>query len=259
MDKKNPISISTGFLYLFTNDRNLMIKKLKKFKPDGIELSFADPKHLINFKISEENLDYLNTLQFNSIHSPWINTIYGENEKSKIIVEKIKELYKKINAKNIVFHEEQIEDFNIIKDLIKEGYIASVENDDWEGECNSIPKLKNILSKNPELKFTFDFAHAYSISPDEIPNYIKELREKTVQIHLSILKKDLRTHRFLHKFDNNKNQLLIKELKKTNVPLVLECVALKKSEISLIKKEMNYINKTLNHNSTPNHQDSSSI
>jgi len=73
---KNPICISTGFLYRLMNDRNEMIRKIKEFSPDGIELSFAYPEYLSDFILSEENLKYLQSLKFISIHSPWKEISY---------------------------------------------------------------------------------------------------------------------------------------------------------------------------------------
>ena len=103
---KNPICISTGFLYRLTNDRNEMIKRIREFSPYGIELSFAYPQYLFDFVINKDNLDYLQSLKFNSIHVPWKEITYGSNQKTKNVLEAIEKLYKQINAKNVVFHKE---------------------------------------------------------------------------------------------------------------------------------------------------------
>ena len=101
---KNPICISTGCVYRFSNDRNDLVEVLRQFSPAGIEISFAYPEYLLNFDINRKNLKYLRGLKFNSIHSPWKNVTYGKNKTSKEILQKISELYKQINARNIVFY-----------------------------------------------------------------------------------------------------------------------------------------------------------
>ena len=76
---KNPICISTGSFYLLMNDRNEIIRKIKEFSPDGIELLFAHPQYLFDFVISEENLNYLKSLKFISIHAPCKEITYDSS------------------------------------------------------------------------------------------------------------------------------------------------------------------------------------
>jgi len=236
---ENPICISTGFLYRLTNDRNEMIKRIKEFSPYGIELSFAYPQYLFDFVVDEENLDYLQSLKFNSIHASWKEIIYGNNQKSKNVLEAIEKLYKQINAKNVVFHRDQIEDIQVITD---HDFLASIENGDWrEPLGNSVNKIEEILKENSKLKFTFDFAHALTISSDDIPLYVDKFKDKVVEIHLAMLNRDLKDHWFLHKYDSLEMRNLLNHLKNINVPIILECVAYNNDEVQLIKKEIEYI------------------
>jgi len=236
---KNPICISTGFLYRLTNDRNEIINKTREFSPDGIELSFAHPQYLFDFIIDKENLKYLKSLQFISIHSPWKEISYGNNQTCKDILEVIEKLYKQVGAENVVFHVEKIEDINILKEY---DFIASIENKDWRYDSvNTVEQIEAILNKNKSLKFTFDFAHALTVSPNDIPKYITKLKDRLIAIHLSMLNKQLKDHWFLHKYDSKQMRNLLNCLKDINVPIVLECVASDWSEVPLIKKEIEYI------------------
>ncbi len=237
---QNPICISTGFLYRFMNDRNEMIQKIKKFLPDGIELSFAYPHQLLSFKISEENLKYLQSLKYNSIHAPWKEIIYGKNKECGEVLKTIEELYKQINARNVVFHKSPQDDMNILK---KYDFVASIENNDWRKGLNTPIQIEEILRKNKNLMFTFDFAHALTVSSDDIFVYINKFKDRLIEIHLSMLNKKLKDHYFLYKFDNPKLRKLIGNLKNVNAPIVLECVASDLNEIRLIKKEIEYIRK----------------
>ena len=237
----NPICISTGLLYRFTDDRNEMILKLRTFNPNGIELSFAFPAYLLNFNITEENKKYLLSLDYNSIHSPWKDIRYGDNPNSSRVLDAMKKLYDEIDARNIVFHKEQIEDFGVIEKMVSEGYTVSIENDDWKGGCNTVSGIGEILLKYPGFKFTMDFAHTYSIDPESSSVYIKEFKDKIIQVHLSLLTPALNDHTFFYNHDCSFNRRLIKELETLDVPLILECVAQTEDEIELISREMEYI------------------
>jgi len=236
---ENPICISTGFLYRLTNDRNEMIRGIREFLPSGIELSFARPQYLFDFAISQENLEYLRNLKFNSIHAPWKEIVYGDNQKSKDVLGAIEKLFKQIKARNVVFHKEQIDD---IRAVVNRSFIASIENGDWrETSGNSPEKIGRILKENPSLKFTFDFAHALTVSPDDILIYLNKFKDRLISIHLAMLDRILKDHWFLHKYDSEETRMLLNHLKETSVPLVLECVASDNNEVQLIKNEIEYL------------------
>ncbi|MFA4998848.1 MAG: hypothetical protein WC514_02400 [Candidatus Paceibacterota bacterium] len=237
---KNPICISTGLLYRLTNDRNEMISKIREFSPEGIELSFAYPEYLFDFTIKEENLRYLRNLKFNSIHAPWIEITYGNNQKSKDVLTAIEKLYKQIDAKDVVFsNKEQIADINVITDY---DFIVSIENDDWKHPLSNIPeKIEEVFSENKILKLTFDFAHALTVSPKDIPMYINKFKDRIISIHLAMLNKELKDHWFLHKHDSKRMRELLGYLKEINSPVILECVASDWKEVALIKEEIKYI------------------
>lgn len=237
---KNPICVSTGCVHELSDDRNILIEKLSKLSPLGIELSFAYPKCLLNFDIKKNNLEYLQGLKFNSIHAPWQDINYGTNEKSKEVLQKISELYKQINAKNVVFHKGQIENYELI---INNDFVASIENDDWRKPKHNAKDIKSVLDKNKEFRFTFDFAHALSVSSSDVHKYISYFKEKLIEIHLSVIDRSLEKHDFLHKYDTTETRSSFQYLKDFSVPLVLEAVVFNSEEIELLKKEMDYIRK----------------
>ncbi|MFH1366046.1 MAG: hypothetical protein ABIG99_01510 [Patescibacteria group bacterium] len=237
---KNHICISTGCIYKLSNDRNDLIAELRQFSPVGIELSFAYPEYLLNFNISDENLNYLRSLKFNSIHAPVENISYGKNKISKEILQKISELYKRVNAKNVVFHKESTKDYSSI---ISNDFISSIENDDWRKPNHNVENIKSILDKNEELKFTFDVAHAISVSSSDILKYINSFQNKLIEIHISIMDKKIARHDFLYKYDSAEIKNSLQPLKKLSVPLVLEATISSSEEIESIGKEIEYIRK----------------
>lgn len=235
---KNPISISTGCLHRLSEDRNKMVRELQKFSLSGVELSFNQPRHLLTFNIDKDNLEYLQTLKFNSIHAPAKDIIYGDNKTCKKVLQKISELYVKINAKNVVFHKNEIEDYSLI---INSKFASSIENDDWRKPNNGIEYIKNLLDKYKELKLTFDFAHAMTVSPIDIPEYLDYFKGRLAEIHISIINEKTKRHDFMYKNDSEKLKGLTRLLKVSSAPLVLECAVLDFKDVDSLKKEMEYI------------------
>ncbi len=234
---RNPICISTGCVYRFSDDRNDLIEALRQFSPEGIEISFAYPEYLLNFNINKKNLKYLQGLKFNSIHSPCNNMTYGKNKMSKEILQKISELYKQVNARNIVFHKGQVEDYDSI---LSNDFVSSIENDDWRKSEHDIEDIKKVLDKNGKFKFTFDFAHAITISASDIPEYINYFKNKLIEIHISIVNKDSKEHEFLYQHGSREIKESLQYLKITSasVPLVLEGAVFSSEELEFVKKEI---------------------
>lgn len=235
---QNPICISTGCVYKLSDDKNDLIEELSKLFPMGIEISFAHPESLLSFNVSKNNLEYLRSLKFNSIHAPCKDIIYGRNKMSEKALQKISELYKQIDARNVVFHKDQIEDYGFIE---SSSFLASIENDDWRKSKHSIEDMQMLFNQNKEFKFTFDFAHALSVSSADIPKYIQCFKNRLIEIHLSIIDKGSEKHEFLHKYDNTEIRKLLQLLKSFFVPVVLEGVVSSLTEMKLLEKEIEYL------------------
>ena len=232
---KNPICISTGFVYKISEDMNEKIRLLKQFSADGIELNFAFSRDLINFKITQDNLEYLKDKRI-TIHAPWKDITYGDNINCINTLDSIQELYNKTNAVLVNLHKSSEDDLSILK---KYNFFSTIENDDWIGDLSSTKQLQEILKQNPNLGFTFDFAHSLSVSLELTTEYLAKLRNKMTQIHISYLDKTMKDHYFLYKHNTKKIECLLKLIPE-NVPLVLEAVASDETELPLIRKEVDY-------------------
>lgn len=235
---ENLVSISTGLVYKFITDRNEMIRKLRQFSPDGIELSFAAPEYLFNFSVTADNRAYLRSLPYVTIHAPWKTVVYGPRGNGRSVVAAIEKLYLEINAKNVTVHASEVQDFEIFH-LPRCQW--SVENDDWRKGANRLEQIEVILRRYPWLKFTFDFAHALTISEDEPKAYLEKLRPRMSQIHLSYFDRKLKDHHFLSRHRNVQIDSLTKLAATAGKPLVLECVAETEEEIPLVTQEIQYV------------------
>ncbi|MFA7243924.1 MAG: hypothetical protein WC080_01370 [Patescibacteria group bacterium] len=232
---KNLISISTGLVYKFTDKRNEMIRMLREFSPDGIELSFADSTYLFDFKISEENVDYLRSLPYTTIHAPWIDIRYANNDKSKKVLDLIEKLYRKTGAKNVTIEPREIDDYSILGSY---DFQISIENADIRKPFCAAEELLSILNKNPKLKLTLDIAHSMTANPDLFDQLLST--GKISQIHAAYFDISLSDHFFFHKYATPE---LIAQIKKIpeNIPLVLEAVAGKREEISSVRDEIKFL------------------
>lgn len=247
---KHPICISTGFVYKFSEDMNEKINILRNFPVDGIEVCFANAGELLDFSINKENLNYLQGLKFNSIHAPWQNVDYGENEKCRNVLAAIEKLYKQINARNVNFHIPDIEKVKETGIFNKYNFIFSIENDDGRRlgvpGLNTVEKIAKALTINKNFKFTFDFAHALATYSEEIPAFIDKFRNKLSQIHLAYLADNgMKDHYFLFKNDTPKLRRVLNYVKEVSVPIILECVATNKEEIKLIADEIDWLKKEI--------------
>ena len=126
--------------------------------------------------------------------------------------------------------------------LYRYDFIASIENGDWRKTCaRRVEEIEKILNENKDLKFVFDFAHALTICPEDIPKYINKFKDKIVEIHLSFIESPIRKHSFLHKKNGEKIRFLLKPLKKVTVPFILEYHITNQNQIPLIQKDIEYI------------------
>lgn len=234
----NTICLATGNLHKIYKDRNKILPKLLDFSPDGVEINFAFPGYIYDFRPTKVEIAKLRKLKFVSIHAPCLDIEWGDNPESQKALQTIEKIYQKVGAKNVVFHENVDDDLSVTK---KYNFNSSIENDDRRYKLNTPAKIANALKKYPHMKFTFDFAHALTVSPDDILEYIKRFKNKIAEVHLSWLGKRIADHRFLHKHDGIKIRKLLKTIKNLQVPLVLESVVENKSQFNLIQEEINYL------------------
>lgn len=227
------VSISTGLVYHFTDDRNQMIEMLRQFKPSGIELNFYHPQVLLDFEPSDANIKYLTCLDYVSIHAPWVDIRYGDNQVCQKTMEKIERLYQQVQAKNVVFHPLEVDDWSVFK-LCR--FNCSIENEDCRKPAFKYPsEMREIFQNNPNLRFTFDFAHALTVGEDSVASFLSlgELAE----IHFSYHHKKRAGHRFLHQHINTKILKLLQLLPEV-VPLVIEGVMERPDQHESVRSEI---------------------
>jgi len=226
----------------FGCDKNKVIEFIKeRFAGlvDGIELCFILKEELDSFKLSKNDLDFVNSLKFNTLHAPVIGLDYGKNKETKTVLEKIQAINKKIKLKQVVFHPDHVSDFHT---LAESGLNVCIENlpDGEKRKGWQFPKeFQKFFNKWPQFGFCFDVNHAMAnnINPSE---FISVLGEKMKYIHLNATAKPGNADHDLLVEASEETLEKIKPVFKLQKPLVIE-VDIEKEKIPLIKKEINLV------------------
>lgn len=241
---KRVVSVSTGCFYKLGISKNEVIDLISGLSVDGVEVLFNKPQDIFDFELSELNLRFLKDKSFVTIHAPDGDVVYAGNPKAAEVLDRLENIYRLINAKNIVFHIHKDDELNILSYY---AFQASVENDDWrKGEnTNTVAGIGHILETNPRLKFALDIGHADSVGPTATREYVENFRDKLSEIHLSYVDKERHEHDFISRGRNIGDRDVFT---RTNVPIVIESVlqtpTFDISEFNLLEKEIELV-KTL--------------
>ncbi|MEI8143350.1 MAG: hypothetical protein WCG48_01885 [Candidatus Berkelbacteria bacterium] len=235
---KNLISISTGLVYRVSEDKNVQIKTIGKFKPSGIELVLPFPETLFDFEPDEESLEIIRGLDFFTIHAPSGRGLkYCDNVETQKILAKLSYLSRELDVKNVTFHIENIESYDIFRQC---DFKVSIENADHRKSFGQTPaEMEKILSAHPNLFFTFDFAHAMIVNPTYVSDFLK-MKSRFSEIHMSVCSEELKEHHFIHLKHKDTFAEVIKQLPQ-NVPFVIESAAMKAGEINYVVEEIKYL------------------
>lgn len=230
------VTISTGCCYDLKLNKPESIHFLEKYSIDGVELLFATPEQLHNFILDEQSLNFLKSLEFVSIHLPFENITYSDNQETKLLIEKANQLAKEVNAKYLLFHPQTIQDFTSIQAKVP----VCIENMNKKiSGYNTVQQIQEALIMH-KVGFVLDISHALGnqLNPNDF------LKLKPIAIHVSgqwIKKGILKEHGFIT--EGTKEQLeLIKPILQLKMPKIIESdfypnkVQLIEKEIQLIKE-----------------------
>jgi len=111
------ISISTGCCFDLKLTQLESINFLEKYSSliDGVELLFATPKELMEFEFDKKSLDFLKSKQFVTIHMPFDEVEYKNDEVTKELIKKAEKLASEIKINYILFHPNTVTDFDSLK------------------------------------------------------------------------------------------------------------------------------------------------
>ena len=234
------VVISIGACFDLKLNYSQAINFVKGFSGvEGIELLFATPKDLFDFEFEKEDLDFVNSLKFKSIHMPFHEIEYANNLNTKNIIEKGSLIASQISADYLVFHPSKIKDYSVLDAGVK-NCVENLNSKEHNKGFQSAQDMKRLLNEHPELGLVIDTCHLLESGVD--PESFLDLKDKVMALHLAVQWQQgerIRTHGFLQ--ENPKQLEQIKPLLKLDVPKVIESdfypekVPMIGKEIDLIK------------------------
>ncbi|MDO8524702.1 MAG: hypothetical protein Q7R99_03665 [bacterium] len=232
------ISFALGNIWRWedTKNRNDFIKYAKNLDVDGVELTFASREELFAFKLSSNNEKFLKGLNYVTIHAPF--DMDEKNTEEEVIKQLniISDIYKKVNAKNVITHPNCLPNRKI---LDKFDFKVSTENLRKKRNI-TISDFKKIFEKYPKIGLCVDVSHAYSWSRHETEKLIKNFSNRITQFHFSgaYRNKDHQSLRIVSKDFLSSIELLFK----SKIPIIIEEDIKIKNE-KFLKEEVEFIKK----------------
>jgi hypothetical protein len=232
------VAISIGSCYDLKLNYPEAIRFIQKYPVDGIELLFAIPQDLIDFEFEKENLEYINSLKFKSIHMPFHEVGYDKNLGTTELIKKGSKIAKQINANYIVFHPDKIKNYSVL-DWSRKNCVENLNSKEHNKGFQTAEDMKRLLEEHPKLGLVVDTCHI--IENNLVPKTFLNLQDKIASLHLAVQWKQgerIKTHGFLQE---NLGQLEnIKQLLKLDVPKIIES-DFYPEKVSMIEKEIELI------------------
>lgn len=241
MKLNNILGLALGNFWRWENNPNRakLIKYAKQLELEAVELTLGKKEEAFAFSLDEENMDFLASQKYISIHAPFhiLNNSEGEEEIIRLLTH-VEEIYNKTNAKTVVFHPNDLPSEKILK---KFNFHISIENMP-KNRWFSIADLEKLLNKYQSAGLCLDTAHAFSYSKEQLKEIVDRLGERVTQVHLSG-RGNGRDHVRLREADEGFYESL-KPLKKLNVPIIIEedmefNMEKAREEVAEIKKFLN--------------------
>jgi hypothetical protein len=162
---------------------------------DGVELCFIYKKDIDDFELNQKAIDFLNTLEFNTLHAPVREIEYGKNKETTEVFRKINEITSLINIEFVAFHPNKVNDFTALQVNGTNVCIENMPNGENRKGWQYPGEFQEFFKKWSKFGFCFDVNHAIAngIEPKE---FIEKLGYKIEYFHLNATKPGNANHDF---------------------------------------------------------------
>ncbi len=152
------IGFCTGCLYRTSFSMLECLNLYSSIGSDAVELSLAGAKDLDTFVATAEIKKALSKFRYVSIHAPFMGISYGRNEDSEQAISRLAQICRDTNAKCIVVHPDNVEDFSVLEES---GLPFAIENmDSAKSKGKGMADFLD-YSEKTKLGFVIDLQHAY--------------------------------------------------------------------------------------------------
>ncbi len=226
--------MATGAFHTWGWDMDRKLAYHKELGCQAVELTFATKEEFYEMSLGKESIDYLNSLDFVSIHLPFKHTYLFDHDTRKLIDDAL-QLGEKIGVKHFTIHHHNIRDFNGIQKLVDSSYQVSFENLK-KSRGYDMQNYDALLMLHPRFTWVLDTTHALTFSEDHLDELISWLDSngRLAMVHLSNYVNG-KEHRPL----GNDAELLGK-IKHFDVPVIVE-PDYDKGDFDSPKKDMEFL------------------
>ena len=172
------VSLSTGSVYRVAEsilEHLHFIEKEFYGLIDGVEICFIWKEDFDKFEFDQKSINFLNSLEFNTLHVPVKETNYAKNEETKAAFKKIKTLSKQVNFEFVTFHPNHVSDFSALS-AVKNVCIENMPNGEKRKGWQYPKEFETFFNKWNKFGFCFDVNHAIAngIEPKEFAINLKD-------------------------------------------------------------------------------------
>jgi len=236
MSKLIGLSIGCFWKWNESLNRNELVSIAKEFDINATELNLFRFPETVNLKLSKENIAWLKSLDYVSIHSPNFYE-YNTEKEIKHYLDLVDKIYKQVNASNIVFHPLKMPkpkyledyDFNYCIENLHDKFKNSVELKKYNNDYNA--------------PICLDVCHSYVAGKGTTIDLINGFKNNIGEVHISGAlygKHHVPLCKASKSFLNE-----IKAIKKVNAPFIIESEFLEKNK-KIVKEELNFVKEFLN-------------
>jgi len=228
-----PVFIGGGGSRMFFESPDCLLHaKMFCHKVSGIEVFLREPESVSSLLGSSLACDSVRKFSEVSIHAPFFNIAYGDDDETEKMLSDLREVYRSLGAKRIVFHPADVPDFSI---LSGRGMNVLIENMDFRKDrFQTWQEFRNILDAH-DFGLCLDVAHAESISSSNLSGFVSELSDRIGELHVSHLVGGVHMPLHVLKGDRMENFKFLSGIEK---PLVIENGD---RDMGLIEKEVEFL------------------
>lgn len=172
---KTALSTASFCLWPITAERKVEI--CREFKFSRIEIAIPHIKMLKSFLLTELMCERLNQFREITIHAPWCGINYGNNARTKIVLDHLRNLNFKLNVEAFVFHFDCISDLSV---LLYSELPVYLENSDKPGTW---PEFQSVLRRTG-LKCVLNVNRAIR-TENYLDDMVTEFGDRVAQVQVS--------------------------------------------------------------------------
>lgn len=172
---KTALSTASFCLWPITAERKVEI--CRDFKFSRIEIAIPHIKMLKSFNLSEPFCEHIKSFREITVHAPWCDINYGDNARTRVILDHLRNLHDKLKVEAFIFHFDRVKNLKV---LLDSGLPVYLENSDKPG---SWPEFRSVLRRTG-IKCVLNVNRAIR-TDNYLNDLVTEFGDKVAQVQVS--------------------------------------------------------------------------